>query len=584
MNILKKMNLLARLGLICFGSALLVWGLLSPPSATAAGVWTKLNRGAPGPVNLMLLLSDGTVMAQKTGTTNWYRLTPNNGSYVDGNWTIRQPMTSSRLYYSSAVLRDGRVLVAGAEYGNGWNTAEVYTPSTDSWSPAPVPAGLIFQNNNPQPPNNQNTAGFTDSICKILPNGTVMVAPNFPTTLGGTLIFNPSANSWSAGPVWLGSQNEASWVKLPDDSILTVDKNTTASERFIPSLNVWINDAPLPVALYDAISELGPAFLLPNGKVIFLGGNGQTAVYTPTGNLTNGHWAPGPVIPGGWGCSDSAAAMMELNGRILCAVGPSGAFSPPTSFYEYDYLDLTAGTNGSFTQVGSPTGGLTDTNTPPGGANAAVIPFQTIMLVLPDASILYSDSTTNLYTYVPTGFPRVSSLPTISSIQANGDGSYHLTGTRLNGISEGAAYGDDAQMDSNYPLVRVSDGSGNILYLPTFNWSSTSVATGANSVSTEFYAFQNLTAGSAYSLVVVANGIGSDPVTFYGPIWADFNSVNPTQTGAYDFPYHSLAQAVSAVPATGTINIKTAGHTVETMTISKAMSIVPLGGAVTIGQ
>jgi hypothetical protein len=578
----KKITFPVRLFVSAFALGLVIGSLLIPQTAAADGTWTKLNRGAPGPVNMMLLLTDGTVMAQNTGGNVWYRLTPNNGSYVDGTWTTRAAMTSTRLYYSSAVLRDGRVLVAGAEYGSGWNTAEVYNPSTDSWTPAPVPANLISQNNTIGP-QGQNQAGFTDSICKILPNGTVMVAPNYPTAFGGTLIYNPSANSWTAGPTWLGSQNEASWVKLPDNSILTVDQNTTSSERFIPSLNKWITDTNVPVALYDAISELGAGFLLPNGRVFFLGGSGKTAVYTPSGNVTPGTWTAGPVIPGGWGCSDAAAAMMAINGRILCAVGPVGVFGAPTSFYEYDYLDSTAGPNGSFTQVTSPTGGFTDTNVSPGATNT-INPYQTIMLALPDASILYSDSTTNLYTYVPNGFPRITSLPTISSITANGDGSYHLIGTGLNGLSEGAGYGDDAQMDSNYPLVRVTDGSGNVIYLPTFNWSSTGVATGTASVSTEFFAFQNLVPGLAYSLVVVANGLGSDPVTFYGPVWADFTSVNPTQTGVYDFPYRTLGQAITAVPTTGFINIKTTGHTAETMTITKPMTISAVAGPATIGQ
>ena len=577
----KVKNLRVRLPLVCVWVALLMISLCWPQRVDAAGEWTKLARPAPGPVNLMLLLSDGTVMAQNTGGTTWYRLTPSNGSYVNGTWTTRPSMTSSRLYYSSTVLRDGRVLFAGAEYGTGWNTAEVYTPSTDSWAPAPVPANLIAQNNNPVAPTFQNTAGFTDSICKILPDGTVMVAPNFPTAPGGTLIFNPNGNTWSAGPIWLGSQNEASWVKLPDDSILTIDQNTTSSERFIPSLNLWTNDAPLPVSLYDAISELGAAFLLPNGRVIFFGGTGKTALYTPSGNNSPGKWVAGPIIPAGLGCSDAAAAMIELNGRILCAVGPSGVFAAPTSFYEYDYLDLTSGTNGSFTQASGPTGGLTDANFSPGATNT-IIAYQTIMLALPDGGILYSDSTTNLYTYVPTGFPRLSSVPTISSITAVGNGAYRLTGTKLNGISEGAAYGDDAQMDSNYPLVRVTDGVSTF-YLPTYNWSNTSVKTGNRVVATDFSTFQNLTAGLAYSLVAVANGVGSDPVTFYGPVWVDFNSANPFQTGLFSFPYHTLASGVSAVPATGTINIKP-GLSHETMTISKPMTIVSVGGSVTIGQ
>jgi hypothetical protein len=106
--------------------------------------------------------------------------------------------------------------------------------------------------------------------------------------------------------------------------------------------------------------------------------------------------------------------------------------------------------------------------------------------------------------------------PTISSIIQNPDGSYHLTGTLLNGISQGAAYGDDEQMDGNYPLVRVTDSSGNVYYERTFNWSSTGVMTGNTPVTTEFTNSASLSPGT-YSLVVIANGINSDPFSFTVP-------------------------------------------------------------------
>ena len=35
---------------------------------------------------------------------------------------------------------------------------------------------------------------------------------------------------------------------------------------------------------------------------------------------------------------------------------------------------------------------------------------------------------------------------------------YTLRGTQLNGLNEGASYGDDAQMASNYPLVQLTAG------------------------------------------------------------------------------------------------------------------------------
>ena len=41
---------------------------------------------------------------------------------------------------------------------------------------------------------------------------------------------------------------------------------------------------------------------------------------------------------------------------------------------------------------------------------------------------------------------------------------FTLTGTQLNGISAGATYGDDAEMDTNYPIIQLKakDGSGKV--------------------------------------------------------------------------------------------------------------------------
>src|SRR5208337_1707318 len=96
---------------------------LLPVRIYAAGNWTPLTNQAPDNIDNLLLLSDGTVMAASGepgagGIGNaWYRLTPDvNGSYLNGTWSTLAPMNYARLYYSSQVLRDGRVLVAGGEY------------------------------------------------------------------------------------------------------------------------------------------------------------------------------------------------------------------------------------------------------------------------------------------------------------------------------------------------------------------------------------------------------------------------------------------------------------------------------------
>jgi hypothetical protein len=208
------------------------------------------------------------------------------------------------------------------------------------------------------------------------------------------------------------------------------------------------------------------------------------------------------------------------------------------------------------------------------------------MLALPDGNVLYSNFGDQLYLYTPDGAPLAAGKPTISSISANADGSYTLLGIGLNGISEGASYGDDAQMDTNYPIVRLSDGGGNVYYAKTFGWSSTSVMTGARPVATKFRLPGGLAGVSSgtYSLVVVANGISSDPVAFsFEEVWMDFSSGGPFGFGTYEFPFKDVPSGVAGVATGGTIKTKSSS-TAWTGTINKALTIRAIGGSVTIGQ
>ena len=485
-------------------------GLLASGASIAqgAGTWTRLVRNAPGPVVLMMLLSDGTVMAANNSNAignAWYRLTPDShGSYLNGTWITLAPMHDTRLYYSSAVLKDGRVFVAGGEYGTGASTSEVYDPISNSWTIVPVPVALM----NPTifSPAAAENQGFYDSCSKILANGNVLVTPVAPKTLGGTLIFNPVLNSWSAGPtLFRGAyQAEASWVKLSDDTILTVDPFGVNTERYNPATNTWINDGVVPVPLYDSVlGEMGAALRLPDGRAFFLGASGHTGLYTPTGTVAPGAWAAGPDIPNNLATPDAPAAMM-VNGNILCAVGPRvyrdamnfPVFPAPTTFYEYDPIA------NSFAPAPAPV-----------GPSDNIPPYATLMLDLPDGNVLYSHFGVDLYLYHPDGAPLAAGMPVIAAVSPNPDGTFHLTGTGLNGISEGAAYGDDAQMDTNYPIVRITDAIGTVYYARTFNWSSTGVGTGAQTISTEFRPPINLPPGQ-FMLAAVANGIASDPFAF----------------------------------------------------------------------
>jgi hypothetical protein len=416
----------------------------------------------------------------------------------------------------------------------------------------------------------------------LLPDGSVLEAPVYPKTGHPIIKFNPNSQTWSDGGIPFGSQDEACWVKLSDDSILTIDFNwdgqfTTNSERYIPSQNQWIRDAAIPINIYSN-QEMGCGLLLPDGRAFFLGGSGHTALYTPTGTTEMGSWAAGPDMPANRVAADAPAAMM-VNGKILCAVGPysaNGGSPSPTWFYEYDYRDHTTGTNGTFMPTSCPDNASIGS----AYANAA---GNLCFLALPDGNVLVSVGISKqLYEYQPDCCPVASGKPVVNSITLNPDGSYHLTGTGLNGISVGAAFGDDSQMDSNYPLVRLADSSANVYYARTYNWSSTSVMTGTKLVTTEFVVPLGLPPG-AYSLVVVANGIASDSVPFYGPLWVDFTYIGTFQFGTYAFPYNTLASGTNYVFPRGTIFLKP-GNSHETMKISKPMTMTAIGGSAIIGR
>ena len=73
---------------------------------------------------------------------------------------------------------------------------------------------------------------------------------------------------------------------------------------------------------------------------------------------------------------------------------------------------------------------------------------------------------------------------------------YTITGTQLNGLTQGAYYGDDFQMATNYPIVQITNSAtGHVFYGSTFNVSNRSIAPGA-SVSTDFTVPANIELGA----------------------------------------------------------------------------------------
>ena len=510
-------------------------GLSAGQASAQIGTWTKVKTLAPDPNNGgMLLMTDGSVICHtSTGGTQgdgtiWDRLTPDStGSYVNGTWSQIAPMTQERFSFSSEVLRDGRVYVGGGEYGTDGTQAgyhvEVYNPLTNTWTEAT---------------GTNSTDVISDGSCKLLDNGDVLQAlvdVSFPVHCR---FYTPGTNAMSVAPSSLHGSNESMWLKLPDNSVLMVDEGATTSERYIPSLNQWVADGTVPVSLYDPNGlECGPAWMLPDGRAFFIGGLPVTTFYTPSGTNSPGTWGTGPVVPNNYSMPDAPGCMMP-NGHILFACSPAPTaqveFASPTAFYEFDYLDS------SYHAVPVP------------NSDAAIsICQQYQMLMLPSGQVLLglsADSTAQQYfIYTPSGAPVASGKPIINSVTKLSCTTFMATGHGFNGISEGAAFGDENESDSNYPLFRFTSG-GKVYYARSYNWNSTGVQRGLAKLDTAYFELPTSMTTGYYELYAVANGIPSDSMPFIDSIPSLSSSLTPPSicTGTA-FAYTATSAAPGAV-------------------------------------
>jgi hypothetical protein len=128
---------------------------------------------------------------------------------------------------------------------------------------------------------------------------------------------------------------------------------------------------------------------------------------------------------------------------------------------------------------------------------------------------LLTDFSGDVELYNSTGSPEPSWAPAITKVAktlTHGKSST-VQGTQLNGLSQGAAYGDDVQAASNYPMVRIiNNATGHVFYCFTDKPSSMGVATGSLVVTAHITVPAETELGAS-QIEVVTNGIASNPVS-----------------------------------------------------------------------
>lgn len=117
--------------------------------------------------------------------------------------------------------------------------------------------------------------------------------------------------------------------------------------------------------------------------------------------------------------------------------------------------------------------------------------------------------------YTPKGKPEKSWLPKVESVETTlsvGSTGNTISGSNFNGFSQGASYGDDAQMSTNYPLVRISNnGTGDVFFARSYNFSTMGVWT-TGTTNAEFDIPSSCETGAS-KLQVIVNGLASTAVS-----------------------------------------------------------------------
>ncbi len=243
--------------------------------------------------------------------------------FLTKTWQPLPKMLDYRWYPSMTQLADGRLLIVGGGGLNNpirMNTSELYDPLTGTTEWADTIA--IGNDQSPiltlysgkalmtfRPPqlfdpatkqwelaadfvqgNRMPNGDHVDHELVHLPEGEVIAIgfKPFPVGNGGNLVerYNPETNTWSLGTHFAPLRSRPETVLLPDRNILTLAgfKETPTdptpvnqwgymdlTDLFNPYLNNWRRLTPMPRKReYHAL-----AILVPDGRVIVVGGEGQ---------------------------------------------------------------------------------------------------------------------------------------------------------------------------------------------------------------------------------------------------------------------------------------------------------------------
>jgi hypothetical protein len=430
-----------------------------------------------------------------------------------------------------SMLISGHRILAGNIFNN---STYIYSVDTNSWAQA---ATKVYRDRSDE-------EGWT-----ALSGGGILTYDLFQSVAQGqgyAEFYNPTQNQWTAispadgtagGSLPLLSSPALGFelgpgLRLQDGLALVIGANQHTA-LYSTTTNSWSAGPDIHGVLSNPFGRIehanfgaddAPAALMPNGHVLLAADAGPNPITqngdaaTGSAIISNIHSTAGLQVT--WSVSQADgnsnvippnAVITSIDSRHQIHISANaaasaqaislvfgGVFSSPTQLFDFDPEE---------NEISPVRPALNDPNLPTFAA------FPTRMLVLPNGQVLFSDGLGNqLYAYTASGSTNPAYLPVVESVERGDDGVFTLRGQQLNGPSGASAYGDDAQSNENFPVIRLQSSNGLVFYCRSWNWTSTNVGSIPHE-SVKFTLNPAVTPG-VYQLIVSAGGVSSAPVVF----------------------------------------------------------------------
>lgn len=469
------------------------------------GTWQTVTNGPPYQIDLMLLLTDGTVLCHEPDSARWARLAPDeHGEYVNPRWLPVDLMHHARQSFGACVLADGRVLVAFGTPDLSTGDRGLLGDTTIEFFDPTAPPGRQWRLRAAAPGWGAERISGT-RVCALADGRRVLVGND--DGFLRSAVFNPVTNQWIPVEPFVNLYPRShAWSLLPDGSILAVNHHPS-NFRYLPDATRghWV---PAGRGVYEdsrSGGDDGAALLLPDGRVWVVGQLGiETLIYTPpTRPGEPDNWTRGPRVPEGiWAPGfDFLAGCLLPSGIVLF----TGGWPNEGVFGQLFEFDPSREAEDAISQITLP-----DSSEVRGGR----------LLTLPTGQALMS-SRSDMYVYTPTPEtrdPQPQWRPTLRSPRMGSrltQGRENTAaGTLFNGMSQAVCKSPNgfgqAVSGTNYPIIRLRNiESGRVWYCRTYGHSSMGVATGNVGQTTRFVIPGSVPDGEA-ELCIIANGIAGD--------------------------------------------------------------------------